>query len=444
MNAKFAEFMRGKDQKFITSISIIVATLLAAPVCTVRAEDALPQFSNFELRLNQDAALQTIARAKLRLATADFLPKVTIGSDWVLDGRIKYSPDITLLSPNTYADKDPSSVGIEASVKLFDGFQNVNNLRAARESVGYAMQASLDTRQKLLLEKAERAIGIQRDREVVRAYADAVKRRSQAYDVARKMLKDRSVTISQMEIAGAELQGAEASLEQARSALRVGELDYAKFTGRAIQANTTLEIPVAKLPLSAAEATGRAQAQSPQLKMAFHMEREAELKARAAEGRFLPTVSLVGRHTRTFDPSPMVDRLDNSSILVRATFPLFDPTIGPARDLARAEAQQRRYDRQDTTLELGVEAQKQHELYLSLSAQMKSLKRQVERAKAAANAVRIEVDTGERTVSELLDVQQSLLTARVTYAEVRQAHALAAFRLLATTGELDERDLARI
>lgn len=408
------------------------------------AEDMPPQFSDFELRLSQDAALQSIANAKLRLATVDLLPRINIGTDWVLEGSLKYSPDITAASPSTYAKKDPSSIGIEASWKLFDGFQNLNNIRAARETVAYARQASLDTRQKLLLEQAERALGILRDRELVKAFSDAVKRRSEAYGVSRKLLSDGSVTISQTEIAAAELQGAKAAHEQARSALQVSELEYTKFTGSALPAGAALEIPLGKLPSSPAEAAIRAQGLSPQLKMAFHMEREAEFNARVAAGRFLPTINLVGRHTRTFDPSPVVDRLDNSAILIRATFPLFDPTIAPALDLARAEARQRRYDRQDASLSLGVEARKQQQLFISLSTQMDSLKRQVSRARAAANAVRKEMETGERTVTDLLDAEQSLLSAAITYADVRQARAVAAFRLLATTGELNEQDLERI
>ncbi|SES25807.1 TolC family protein [Rhizobium sp. NFR03] len=408
---------------------------------TARAEDGLSPFSAYELRLSQDTVLQTIAEAKLRLATAEFLPKVNVGGDWVVDGNIRYSPDITAASPGSYSKKDPSLMGVEVSWKLFDGFQNINNRAAAEEGLSYAVQASLDTRQKLFLERAERILGIVRDRALLKAYEDAVRRRRQALDISRTMLNEGSMTVSQVEIAGADLQNALATRLQAANAVKISELDYVKFTGVPLVANPRLEIPGKRLPATAKEAADLALTQSPQLKMALHSEQEAEYRARAAAGKYMPTVNLVGRYARTFDPSPQVNRVDTTAVLVRASMPIFDPTIEPARDLARAEALQRRYDRQDASLSLATEARRQHQLFHALSAQLSTLKKQISLAKAGADAVRIEIGTGERTITELLDAQESLLSASVNDAEVRYARDVAAFRLLATIGDLNENDV---
>ncbi|MCJ8510368.1 TolC family protein [Rhizobium lemnae] len=436
--------MRAKQK---TALLMIAARFCAAFACilfttfSARGQEERSDFSQFQLRLNQDSALRTLADAQLRLATADFLPKVNMAGEGILGGRIEYSPDITVDNPGTYAKRDPSTAGLEVSWKLFDGFQNINNLRAAREGVSYALYASLDTRQRLYLEKAEKLLDVIRARAMLAAYNAAVEKRQEASSLAKRLLTDRVVTLSQSELAASELQRALAAQKQAIASLQTAELSYVQFSGSRLGKRVHIEVPTRKLPTSAQQAAERAQAQNPQVQMAYHLEREAEYKARAAAGRYLPTVSLVGRYSRAFDTTPQINRVDNSAILVRATVPIFDPTIGPTADIARTQALQRRWDRQDATLALGMEARKQFELFKSANAQLQDIQRQQVRAKAAVAAMRMEIEAGERTVSDLLDAQQMTVQAALALADAHYVRSVSAFRLLATMGILDLNDI---
>lgn len=406
-----------------------------------RGEDGLPDFSDFELRLGQDQAAREAAEARLKLAKAQLYPKVAIGSDMVLMGRIDYSPDIRKAAPNSYAKRDPTSVGLEMSWTLFNGLRNLNDIAAAKEGLSSATQASLDTRQKLLLEKADKALSVIRDRAILAALNNSVRRYAQSYDIAGRLKADEMMTVSQVALAGSELEAARALAAQAVSTLKGSELDYRKLTGRAPPARLALAPPQDKLPQTSAMAASLAQGNSPLLKMAFHLEKEAEYKAKSADGLRYPTLDLVGRYTRTLDPSPLVDRVDNYAVLLRLRLPIFDHTIQPTIDIARAEAAQRRYDRQDTTLAVSIEAKKQYETFHALTKQVASLRRQVKQAETAASATRAEMETGVRTIAELLEAEQNLLSANVSLAQARYTRSMSVFRLLAIMGSLDEADV---
>ncbi|MCO5732447.1 TolC family protein [Rhizobium sp. SSA_523] len=423
--------------RYLTSIILLYSVIIGSSAFSQEIQD----FSQFELRLNQDSALRSIADARLRLATADLLPKVAAAGEWVMGGRISYSPDITMGSPNAYGKRDPSTLGVEVSWKLFDRFQNLNRIKAAREGVSYAAQASLDTRQTLMLERAERALEVIRARAIFAAYSQATGRRREASKLAKRLLNDELVTVSQVRLADAALEGAKATQKQAETAVDTAELAYQQFTGHPLPEGAVLDLARFRLPDSAGHAAERAGQQNPKVKMAVHLEQEADYQARAALGKFLPTISLVGRVARAFDTTPAIDRVDNSAVLMRASVPIFDATIAPAADLARTQALQRRWDRQDASLQLSTEARKQFEIYRSYDAQLRDIQKQTEGAKAAVKAVAAEIEAGERTVTDLLEAQQTALTATVALADAQHAKRLAGFRLLAVMGDLDPRDV---
>jgi outer membrane protein len=425
------------------SRAVATAVLLcgAMQASVARGEDGLPDFSDFELRLGQDQVLREAAEARLKLAKAQLYPKVAIGSDMVLTGRIDYSPDVTKAAPNSYAKRDPTSLGLEVSWTLFNGLRNLNDIAAAKESLSSTAQASLDTRQKLLLEKADKVLSVVSDRANVAAHGNSVQRYGKSYQIAGKLRAEEMMTVSQVALAGSELEAARALAAEAAGTLKSSELDYRKLTGRSPPARLALAPPEDKLPQTSAMAAARAQGNSPLLKMAFHLEKEAEYKAKSADGLRYPTLDLVGRYTRTLDPSPLVNRVDNYAVLLRLRLPIFDHTIQPTIDVARAEAAQRRYDRQDTMLSVSVEAKKLHEVFHALTKQVASLRRQVKQAETAATATRAEMETGIRTIAELLEAEQNLLTANIALAQARYTRSMSVFRLLAVMGTLEEADV---
>ncbi len=72
------------------TVGLVVASAFAAA-----EEMTWINVSDFKLRLGQDQVLQDLAQTELRLSQAQLFPKLTAGTDWVVDGKTEYSPDIT-------------------------------------------------------------------------------------------------------------------------------------------------------------------------------------------------------------------------------------------------------------------------------------------------------------------------------------------------------------
>lgn len=416
----------------------LTAGLMAASAFAAAEELVGIDLNDFKLRLGQDQVLQDIARTELRLAQAQLYPKVSIGTDWVLDGKIEYSPDITQVPNSSYGTKDPTSIGLEVTWRLFDGLKNINTINAAREKVAATAEASLDTQQKLLVEKAEKMLALTRDRAILASSKRAVIRQQDAYDITRQMLADGLMTQSDVSIAASELENLRALNEQATRQVAGSELAFQKFNG--FQAPAKLDIAAArlKLPASAGDAADRAMANSPLPRMAAHLQGAADFNVESARGAFFPTVDLVGKYTRTFDPTPAVKTVNNYALLLRMRLPIFDATLQPNLDRARAEALQKSYDRQDTVLSVTTGARKYFNDYKSLKVQVGRLEARVKEAAKAQSAMQEEMKAGLHTVLDLIQTQRNLISAEQSLADARYLRDMAAFNLLGTMGDLDE------
>lgn len=423
---------------FRSARGLVTAALVAASALAFAQDFKGLDLSDFKLRLAQDQVLQDLAHTDLRLAEAKLYPKVSLGADWIMDGRIEYSPDVTEVPGSTYPTKDPSTWGLEASWRLFDGLKSLNDIYAAREKVAATIEASLDTKQKLLLERADKMLSLERDRAVLESSRRAAKRQQQAFDITKQMLTDGLMTQSDVAIAASELENLNALVEQAGRQVADSEIAFEKFNGFAAPAKLTLVASRLKLPASASAAADRAMANSPLPKMAAHLQSAADFNVKSAEGAFYPTIDLVGKYARTFDPAPSVKTVNNYSVLLRMRLPIFDATLQPSLDRARAEALQKSYDRQDTVLNVTMSARKYFTDYKALRAQVGRQEARVAQALKAQKAMEEEMKAGLHTVLDLIVTQRNLISAEQGLAETRYLRDMAAFNLLATSGDLDE------
>ncbi len=425
-----------------TAIITMGMVTLMLPLHQGLAQDPVPvDTSSFELRLGMDEARQKVANTDLRLARAQYLPKVSIGTDWVLQGNIAYSPDVTAASSAFYAEKDPTSVGAEVSWRLFDGLKRWNDVKTAEALVAAGAETSFDTKQKLLVEKATVILALIRDRSIASAQATAVQRQRRAYETSRAMLKDQSLTISDVALSASQLESAQAAYAQARGAVAASEIAFRKLTGVSASKNLALPIPSAKMPRSANEAAERARHNSPLPRMAEHIATAADYKADAAKSLYFPTVDMVGKYTMTFNSTPSIDQVNNYALLLRVRMPILEPSLKPNLDKARAEAMQRDYDVQDAYLSVDMAARSYFEVRNAMATQAGSLERQAAQARKAADGMQIEREAGTRTIVDVLNAENGLVSSRVALANIRYERDLAAFNLLAVMGELDDSDL---
>lgn len=406
------------------------------------APEAFDDAAGYTLRLGADAASQGMLEADLRTARAAFLPKISLGAEWVLAGSANYHPgSVVRNDPTSYPDRDPSLIGVEASLTVFDGAKRLNTLRVATALASAGREASLDLRQQLYLEAASVTLAVIRDRAVVASLREAVRRQRRTLQVTREMLVEENVTLTDIALAAARADEAQAALSGALGTLDVSEAAYRKLIGRMPARRIVFGSPSARLPKSVAEAVVRAEAGAPAPRAAREIAHAARFAVDAARSSFFPTVELVGRASATFDPSPIVDQADTYSALLRLRMPIFDPTLRPALDRAASEASQRRYEADTARLEAASAARTGFAIRQATVAEAGDLSRRVGHARDAVRGMEIERELGTRTIDDVLVAQSRLAEAEVALAMLAYDRDRSAFALLAAMGELTEDDV---
>ena len=238
-----------------------------------------------------------------------FLPTMNANVNWngsrrtTVTGTDDFGQSIELPSPITFRSSSASQ-SVQGGLTLFDGFQNLNNLRAARRDLD-AAEYGVD------------AAGIAVDAEVKRRFYDAL-RSQRLIDVELRLLESASerldanqrlfrvASATQADVLGAQVDLAlqQQQVESARGEARKARLRVLQQLG---VLDETLDFqPVGSFPdefdpapLVADELVSRALRISPDLASSTATVSAARRRASAARGQRLPTVSLNGSFGRS-------------------------------------------------------------------------------------------------------------------------------------------------
>ena len=299
-----------------------------------------------------------------------FLPTMNASVNWngnrrtTVTGTDDFGQSIELPNPITFKSSSASqSVG--GNLTLFDGFQNLNNLRAARRDLD-AAEYGVD------------ATGIAVDAEVQRRFYDAL-RSQRLIDVELQLLESASerldanqrlfrvASATQADVLGAQVDLAvqQQQVESARGEARKARLRVLQQLG---VLDESLDFqPVGSFPeefdptsLVADELVSRALQISPALASNTASVSAAQRRASAARGQRLPTVSLNGSFARSlqeqeygafWDLNPKDRRLNFS---MSFSLPIFTG-FQTAQAIARADQSVRNADQNFREAKLSTE-----------------------------------------------------------------------------------------
>lgn len=315
-------------------------------------EDALRLARQRNPALLRSQAQADATGADIRAGIGSFLPRVEGGLSFTgssltrVTGEDDFGQPVELPSPITFQSSGASQT-VGASLTLFDGFRNVNTLKAAR-----AGAAALD--------RAVDAEALRLDAEITRRFYDA--RRAQLLvEIEQRLLAARREELAaterlfgvagqtQVDVLGAEIEVArqEQSLERARGDARKATLTLAQEMG--IEGEAGFE-PVGDFPspfdvrvLDTEALVRRAIARHPRIEVATARVAEADYQTGAARAVRWPTLEARGSFTRfsnrnsydaLFDLNPK-DR--NVGFSLTASIPLFSG-FQTSQTIARAAA----------------------------------------------------------------------------------------------------------
>jgi outer membrane protein len=249
------------------------------------------------------------------------------------------------------------------------------------------------------------------------------------------------VTRTDVSQAESRLSGAHADRTQAEGNLRAAVANYVNVVGHA-PVNLAQPGPLGGLPATIADAQAAALVENPSLASAQHAYEAAEHGIDLVAGELLPTVTLSGQALRNYDyDGPQTfERIYQAGINV--TVPLYQQGQEYARLRAQKQtAGQARTDVDVARRDLEEQVTKAWEGLETARARKLSYRDQITAAEVALEGVQRESQVGSRTVLDVLNAEQELLTARVNLVEAEHDEVMAAYQVKATIGQLSAQAL---
>jgi outer membrane protein len=334
------------------------------------------------------------------------------------------------------------SLGADAKLGLFRGFQTTNSVKLRKEELLSSRYVLRGTEASILFDAVSAYAAVLRDRRIIES-------NQQQVDLIRTQLKATQTRLARGEATKTDVSQAEARLAVsmagrigAQEALEVSESDFRRVVGQAPE--SLMPLPdINNMPASLDEAQGLAQVENPSLAAAKANVKAADHSIGFSKGFLLPSVDAVvgidylsGGVANLFTGALPEDR---RAIYggVQAEVPIFQGGSEYA-GIRRAKAflAQRKF-------ELVAEERRIADLVSQSWAQWTGARSTIEAARAAvaaneraAEGVRRESISGNRTILDVLDAQRELLEARVGLERALHDEYVARAGLMGAVGRL--------
>ncbi len=338
------------------------------------------------------------------------------------------------------SSREPKAVELDVTQPIYRGGRTVAQRDQAENFVRAGRGQLLSVEQQVLFESVIAYVDVLRDLRVLdltknneEVIAEQLKATRERFEVGEVTKTDVSQAESRLARAVAERVQAEGNLISSRAAYRKvigmlpGELEVPDLPGG--------------LPANAEEAVALSE-NNPVVTQAVFLENAARDGTDVVFGELLPTISLVGS-VGTADEISRDDISDSAAtISAQVVIPLYQ--AGGVESRVRESKQltaQRRQELDDARRQAAQGATTAWQALETARSQIESFKAEVEATKTALDGVRQEQQVGLRTVLDVLDQQQEVLTSEVSLVIARRDSIVAAYQTLAAVGTLTAADL---
>ncbi len=342
-------------------------------------------------------------------------------------------------------DANSSSIGLQASMTLYDWGRSAIAIDIAKESVLATRAALVGVEQDVILGAVEAYLNVRSATEQVDLQSNSVRVIGQEQQAATDRFEVGEITQTDVSQADAALAAARASLASAQGDLQIARENYRAATGRA---PGTLAAPPRSPSLPATLETARdiGRRTHPLIQQAKREAAAYELRVAAAAAERNPELSgsaaLTKQRSKTLSTGGIPSTTDSGSLSLNLSQTIYSGGRLPAahrramaqRDSARAALlnTSRQVDQAVGTAWAGIDVAK---------AQIRAIDEQIVAAQQAYDGVREEATLGARTTLDVLDAEQSLLEARANKITAEANLQLAHYQLLSAMGLLTVENL---
>ena len=417
------------------------AALVAGPALADELRDALALAYVSNPTLQAARAQQRAVDENVPIARSAGLPS--------LAGTVTYTEYLKTSSNSFTSPSRSFDANTQLGVPLYTGGAVKNSVRAAETRVGAGQADLRGVESGLFAQVVAAYMDVILAQEVVKLNRTNVQRlevnlhaSKDRFEIGDLTRTDVAQSQSRLSLARGQVRSAEANLISARER-------YIQVVGKA-PVDLQTPPPLTGLPGSAAEAVAIALDHNPDLLAARQRATAAGFDVRVASAGRLPKVSLfagVGYsdYLGTLGGSVPGRFTQNSTTAqagVRATIPIFQGGL-PAAQRRAAQAREDATMEQEVGVERAVVANVRSAFAQWQAAQslIASSQTAVDAAALGLEGVRAENTVGNRTILDILNAENELLTAQVQRATAQRNAYVAGFNLLAAMGKAEARDL---
>ena len=339
-------------------------------------------------------------------------------------------------------ETNPRSYGVTVRQPIFDGFGTVAGTSQAENLVLSGRAQLTDTEQVVLLNAVTAYMNVVRDAAVLELNRNNEKVLQRQLEATQARFDVGELTRTDVAQAEASLQGAIAARIQAEGQLTASQAIYRQVIGEdPIEVKMPEETPA--LPCEPRGIRGAVARRAPSY---------ARPSSRSAPPRTISTFSSATCCRRSRSKAAgsasrisasATAKTDVGSVIGQVTIPLYQ---AGAPDLRVRQSKQRYMQSRRLTDEALRAAEREAvnswTLLETVAAQLRSFEEQVRANEIALEGVRQEQEVGARTILDVLDAQQALLTSQVSLVSTQTDQVVAQYRLLASGGALTAQNLA--
>ncbi len=337
--------------------------------------------------------------------------------------------------------REQKTLSVNLGQSLYKGGRTIAATRGAENEVRAERVRLNGTEQKILFGAATAYMDVVRDQAVLKlniGNEQVLRRQLQA---TRDRFEVGEITRTDVYQAEARLAGSTADRIKAEGNLEISRAAYRNVIGRTPD---KLSRPGknGELPTLEADAVKAALKGNWDLLAAGFSARAARDNIDEIKGELLPSLDLNGSAARSLNTAGEDSRSDSYKASLTLTVPLYQSGVVYSRlREARQKAAEERRKTDQARRDAVQAATSAWERLQTTRARASSFKSQIEATKVALEGVQREASVGSRTVLDVLDAEQELLNARVSFVGAQRDEVVAGFDLMSAMGWLTARKM---
>jgi len=415
--------------------------LVSSTVSAATLEQALVQAWKNNPTLESERDTLAAADSQVNAAQGGYYPQVkAFGGIGTAHQGVDFMAIPGFNLPISYVVLNTREYGLEVDQPIYAGGKisassdAAQHLRDAEEAKLHAVE------QGVLLDATQAYMDVLQSQAVLALEQSNEKVLQEAQSQAQANFDNGEVTHTDVDQANARLAGAQSARIQAEGALAAAQANYERVIGSAPDALSQPGL-LSGLPASEDAALTLADHNYSVVAAQF-ASAAAHDNVDVAASALKPSLELTGQVSKATEPQFLFERLDNRSIMLNLTVPLY--TGGTATSqMHAAEHQADSSDQQtlDARREARDDAVRAWQAYQTATAALAAIQVQIKAAQSAYDGVVAEHKEGERTTLDVLNAEQELLSAQVNQVRAERDETVAEYSLKAATGVLTAKDL---